>query len=120
MTRQTRLFTVAGAAVMILFAARRADAQSAFVTPPINLLYQNFPNPFPLAGLPATCAHDGAGRPDCTPTALFIFAANGGVRFEPVPWLGLSLGLSLGTDTYPNPFGMVEAGLTFAIPVGFD
>jgi hypothetical protein len=69
------------------------------------------------AGLPATCGHDGAGRPDCTSKALFIFAATGGVRFEPAPWLGLSLALSLGTDTYPNPFGMVEAGVSFAIPL---
>jgi hypothetical protein len=70
------------------------------------------------AGLPATCGHDGKGEPDCTSKALFIFAASGGVRFEPLPWLGVSLALSLGTDTYPNPFGMVEAGLGFAIPVG--
>ena len=70
-----------------------------------------------FAGLPATCGHDSAGRPDCTSKALFIFAATGGVRFEPVPWLGLSVGLSLGTDTYPNPFGMVEAGVTFVIPL---
>jgi hypothetical protein len=70
-----------------------------------------------VAGLPATCGHDREGRPDCSAKALFIFAAHGGVRFEPTPWLGLSLGLSLGTDTYPNPFGMVEAGVSFAIPV---
>jgi hypothetical protein len=69
------------------------------------------------AGLPATCGHDSAGRPDCTSKSLFIFAATGGVRFEPEPWLGLSLALSLGTDTYPNPFGMVEAGVSFALPV---
>lgn len=69
------------------------------------------------AGLPATCGHDAGGRPDCSARALFIFAATGGVRFEPVPWLGFSLGLSLGTDTYPNPFGMVETGVSFAIPV---
>ncbi len=61
--------------------------------------------------------HDHEGRPDCAATALFIFAATGGVRFEPAPWFGLSLGLSLGTDTYPNPFGMVEAGVSFAIPL---
>lgn len=70
-----------------------------------------------VAGLPATCGHDSAGRPDCSSKALFIFAATGGVRFEPARWLGLWLGLSLGTDTYPNPFGMVEAGVSFAIPL---
>jgi hypothetical protein len=69
------------------------------------------------AGLPATCGHDRAGRPDCTSKALFIFAATGGLRFEPAPWLGLSVGLSLGTDTYPNPFGMVEVGSIFALPL---
>lgn len=53
--RHARLFAVAGATVMILFAAPRASAQSAFITPPINLLYQNFPNPFPSIGVPATC-----------------------------------------------------------------
>jgi len=41
----------------------------------------------------------------------------GNARFEPAPWLGLSLALSLGTDPYPTPFGMVEAGVSFAIPV---
>lgn len=51
----TRLFTVAIAAVMMLLVAPRAGAQSAFITPPINLLYQNFPNPFPNIGVPATC-----------------------------------------------------------------
>jgi hypothetical protein len=70
-----------------------------------------------VAGLPATCGHDAEGRPDCSSKALFIFAAAGGVRFEPQPWLGLSVGLSLGTDTFPNPFGMVEAGVTFILPV---
>jgi hypothetical protein len=68
------------------------------------------------AGLPATCGHHANGTPDCTSKALFIFAATGGVRFEPERWMGLWLALSLGTDTYPNPFGMVETGVSFAIP----
>jgi hypothetical protein len=70
-----------------------------------------------VSGLPKTCGHDDAGRPDCSQKVLFIFSATGGVRFEPEPWLGLSLGLSLGTDTSPNPFGMVEVGVSFALPM---
>lgn len=71
-----------------------------------------------FAGLPETCSHDAAGRPTCEKTPIFIFAATGGVRFEPAPWLGVALGLSFGLDSYPNPFGMVELGLSFALPVG--
>jgi hypothetical protein len=70
-----------------------------------------------LAGLPATCSHDAAGRPRCTSTPLFILAATGGVRIEPVPWLGLSAVLSLGVDSYPNPFGMIEIAQTFTLPL---
>jgi hypothetical protein len=70
-----------------------------------------------VAGLPATCAHDAQGRPRCARPPLFIFAAHGGVRLEPVPWLGFSALLSLGVDTYPNPFGMVELAASFALPL---
>lgn len=70
-----------------------------------------------FAGLPATCGHDAQGRPSCTPDPLFIFSAMGGVRVEPVPWLGVSGLLSLGMDSYPNPFGMVELAVTFALPL---
>lgn len=70
-----------------------------------------------VAGLPATCGHDAMGQPSCTPVHIFIFAANGGVRLEPVPWLGVSALLSLGLDSYPNPFGMVELAATFALPL---
>jgi hypothetical protein len=70
-----------------------------------------------FAGLPATCTHDAGGHPVCSPPPLFIFAALGGVRIEPNPWLGVSAILQLGTDTHPNPFGMVELGLTFALPL---
>jgi len=69
-----------------------------------------------VAGLPATCGHDSRGRPSCTGEPLFILSATGGVRFEPVPWLGLQAGLLLGADTYPNPFGMVDLAVTFAFP----
>ncbi len=70
-----------------------------------------------VAALPATCTHDDAGDPTCDPTALFIVSATGGLRLEPVPWLGLFALLSLGVDSYPNPFGMVELGATFALPL---
>ena len=36
-------------------AARPLGAQGSFVIPPINLLYQNFPNPFPSTASPVTC-----------------------------------------------------------------
>lgn len=70
-----------------------------------------------FAGLPATCGHDDQGRPSCTPDNLFIWSATGGVRFEPHPAIGLSALLSLGVDSYPNPFGMVEIAATFALPL---
>jgi hypothetical protein len=68
-----------------------------------------------FAGLPATCGHDSQARPSCTPSRLFIFSAVGGIRVEPVPWLGFSALVSLGIDTYPNPFGMVELAATYAL-----
>lgn len=70
-----------------------------------------------FAALPATCGHDAAGRPSCAPDPLFILAATGGVRLEPVPWLGVTATLSLGVDSYPNPFGMVEVAVTVALPL---
>jgi hypothetical protein len=70
-----------------------------------------------IAGLPETCTHDALGQPQCTHDALFIFAATGGVRIEPKPWLGISAILTFGTDTYPNPFGMIELGVSFALPL---
>ena len=70
-----------------------------------------------FAGLPETCSHDAMGDPTCQRTPIFIFAATGGVRFEPVRWLGVALSLSFGLDSYPNPFGMVELGVSFALPL---
>lgn len=70
-----------------------------------------------VAGLPTTCTHDASGSQTCAQTPLFIFAATGGVRFEPTRWLGISAMLSLGVDSYPNPFGMVELGVSFFIPL---
>lgn len=70
-----------------------------------------------LAGLPASCGHDSLGRPSCAPDSLFILSATGGIRVEPVPSIGFSALLSLGVDSYPNPFGMVELATTFALPL---
>jgi hypothetical protein len=70
-----------------------------------------------FAGLPETCSHDADGQPACVKTPIFIFAATAGVRFEPVPWLGIQTTLSLGLDSYPNPFGMVELGIVFTLPL---
>ena len=69
-----------------------------------------------IAGVPATCSHDASGAPVCTDSPLFIFAATAGVRIEPVPWLGITATLSFGTDSYPNPFGMLELGVTLVLP----
>lgn len=69
-----------------------------------------------VAGLPASCGHDAQGQPQCTAATLFIFAGTAGVRFEPVPWLGIFSALTLGTDSYPNPFGMLELGASLALP----
>jgi hypothetical protein len=68
------------------------------------------------AALPETCSHDAAG-PVCTKTPIFIFSATGGLRIEPAPWLGINTSLALGLDSYPNPFGMVELGVSFALPL---
>jgi hypothetical protein len=70
-----------------------------------------------FAGLPASCSHDDMGRPVCTPDVLFIWAAQGGVRIEPVRWFGFSAVLSFGLDSYPNPFGMIEIVQTFVLPL---
>ncbi len=67
-----------------------------------------------VVALPATCTHDAAGDPSCTSDALFVLSATGGVRIEPVPWLGFFALLSVGLDSYPNPFGMVELGATWS------
>lgn len=71
-----------------------------------------------FAGLPATCTHDDRGRPSCTSDRLFIWSATGGVRVEPAPWVGVAALLSLGADSYPNPFGMIEIATTFTLPTG--
>lgn len=70
-----------------------------------------------FAGLPETCSHDALGNPACTKDPIFIFAATAGVRIEPVPWLGVNASLAFGLDSYPNPFGMIELGVSFALPL---
>jgi hypothetical protein len=57
MRRATSRLACAIAAIVAASAlgARPARAQSAFIIPPINLLYQNFPNPFPSTASPVTC-----------------------------------------------------------------
>lgn len=69
-----------------------------------------------IGGMATTCGHNMYGRPTCSPTPLFIFSGTAGVHFEPVPWLGIATTLVLGTDTYPNPFGMLELAVSFALP----
>jgi len=69
-----------------------------------------------FAALPVACVYDDFGRPSCTSSPFFVLAAVGGVRIEPVPWLGLTAVISLGVDSYPNPFGMVEIAQTFLLP----
>lgn len=69
------------------------------------------------AGLPEQCGHDAQRNPSCERVPLFIFAGTAGVRFEPTPWLGIFAELSFGVDTYPNPFGMIEGGVSFFLPL---
>ena len=42
-------------ATLAALGARPVRAQATWSTPPINLLYQNFPNPFPSTTAPVTC-----------------------------------------------------------------
>lgn len=71
-----------------------------------------------FAGLPESCTHDAAGNPTCTKVPIFIWSATAGLRIEPVPAVGINLSLSIGIDSYANPFGMVELGVSFALPLG--
>lgn len=48
-------FAVAAIVAASVAGARPARAQGTFIIPPINLLYQNFPNPFPSTASPVTC-----------------------------------------------------------------
>ena len=69
-----------------------------------------------IAGEPATCTGIANGHPVCHPTPLFYFAANGGLRLEPRPWLGFLSTLSIGIDSIGFPFGMIEVGVSLALP----
>jgi len=49
-----------------------ASAQAPVVVPPVNLLYQNFPNPFPNSSSPVTCIwFDLAQRSDGVTLAVY-------------------------------------------------
>ena len=53
--RSVTFATVLTIGAVLALGARPARAQATWATPPINLLYQNFPNPFPSATSPVTC-----------------------------------------------------------------
>ena len=70
-----------------------------------------------IAGEPATCTGiTSTGHPMCSPNPLFYFAANGGLRLEPRPWLGILSTLSIGVDSIGFPFGLIDLGVSFALP----
>ncbi len=65
---------IAGALAVaaIALGARPVRAQATFATPPINLLYQNFPNPFPSTTSQVTCFwFDLAQRSDRVTLAVY-------------------------------------------------
>lgn len=68
------------------------------------------------AVLPEQCTHDAERRPTCDRIPLFVVAATAGLRIEPVRTLGFYAQVALGMDSYPNPFGMAEAGMTVVLP----
>ncbi len=68
------------------------------------------------AVLPEQCTHDAERRPTCDRVPLFVVAATAGLRIEPVRTLGFYAQVALGMDSYPNPFGMAEAGMTVVLP----
>ncbi len=72
---------------------------------------------FLIAGEPATCTGiSPTGHPMCSSEPLFYFAANGGLRLEPRPWLGILSTLSIGVDSIGFPFGLIDFGVSFALP----
>ena len=75
--------------------ARPAAAQTTFVTPPVNLLYQNFPNPFPSTASPVTCIwFDLAQR--STGVTLAIYDLRGRLVRTIVPSTAVSSTLDAG------------------------
>lgn len=68
-----------------------------------------------VAVIPETCGHDALGNPDCQKKPLFIFAGTAGVRFELSEGFAVAATLTLGTDSYPNPFGMIEGAFVFTL-----
>lgn len=69
-----------------------------------------------IAGLPNACGHDASGKRTCEGYPLVIFAATAGLRVEPKPWVGIFAEIALGVDSYPNPFGIVQVGISFFVP----
>jgi hypothetical protein len=63
------MVAVAAAATL---GVRPLGAQALFAAPPINLLYQNFPNPFPSVASPVTCIwFDLAQRSEAVTLAIY-------------------------------------------------
>ena len=74
MRRNVASSVIGGAlvAAAIALGGRPARAQATFATPPINLLYQNFPNPFPATTSRVTCFwFDLAQRSDKVTLAVY-------------------------------------------------
>lgn len=70
-----------------------------------------------IAGEPATCTGiSPTGHPMCSRHPLFYFAANAGLRLEPRPWLGILSTLSIGVDSIGFPFGLIDFGVSLALP----
>lgn len=100
MNRQPRrlLSAASGAvmiAVMIAVTVRPAQAQAAFATPPINLLYQNFPNPFPSPTAPITCIWFDLAQ-SSTGVAVAIYDLRGRLVRTIVPSAGVGSTLPAG------------------------
>lgn len=69
-----------------------------------------------IAREPATCTGIANGHPMCQRNPLFYFAANVGLRLEPRPCLGFLSTLSIGIDSIGFPFGVIEVGVSLALP----
>ena len=53
--RRATIFGALAIAALSALGSRPARAHATWSTPPINLLYQSFPNPFPSTTSPVTC-----------------------------------------------------------------
>ena len=75
--------------------ARPARAQGTFIVPPINLLYQNFPNPFPSTASPVTCIWFDLAQPSAGVT-LAVYDVRGRLVRTIVPSATVSSKLEAG------------------------